>query len=165
MIPYMKNYTGNMRLWQSRLALAAIAFLVLGTALEPTSANFALFPSESPESGSVALAPQQGSAPALPTPSERWTGDFDGMIKRRKIRALVVYSRSAFFYDQGWPKGISYEALQEFQQTLNRDFKTGSLPVSVTFLPVGYEQLEQALISGMGDLWSRSLLLDRTAAQ
>jgi len=41
MIPYMKNYAGNMRLWQSRLALAAIAFLVLGTALEPTSADFA----------------------------------------------------------------------------------------------------------------------------
>src|SRR6476659_5505247 len=25
---------------------------------------------------------------------ERWSGDLDGMIKRRKIRALVVYSKS-----------------------------------------------------------------------
>jgi len=40
--------------------------------------------------------------------------------------ALVVYSNSAFFCDQGRPEGISYEALQEFQRTLNRKFNTGN---------------------------------------
>ena len=88
----------------------------------------------------------------MPTPYEHWTGDLDGMLKRRQVRALVVYSRSAFFYDQGRPEGISYEALQEFQRTLNHEFKTGNLPVTVTFLPLGYDQLEQALLSGLGDL-------------
>lgn len=100
---------------------------------------------------SVSLG-QQASAPALPIPIQRWTGDLDGMIKRREIRALVVYSRSGFFYDNGRPEGISYEALQELQRTLNREFKTGSRPLTITFLPVAYDQLEKALVGGQGDL-------------
>jgi membrane-bound lytic murein transglycosylase MltF len=95
---------------------------------------------------------QQTSPPALPIPVQRWTGDLDAMIKRRQIRALVVYSRSGFFYDNGRPEGIFYEALQEFQRTLNRDLRTGSRPLTITFLPVAYDQLEKALTGGQGDL-------------
>jgi membrane-bound lytic murein transglycosylase MltF len=116
------------------LALTLVACIGLGAYSEP---------------GTLTFAPQQRP---LPIPYGLWTGDLDGMIKRRQIRALVVYSRSAFFYDHGRPEGISYEALQEFQRTLNQEFKTGNVPVTVTFLPVGYDQLEQALTSGMGDL-------------
>lgn len=94
----------------------------------------------------------EANTPALTLPNELWVGDLDGMITRRKIRALVVYSKSGFFYDQGRPEGIFYEALQEFQRTLNQELKTGSLPVTVTFLPVEYGQLENALASGEGDL-------------
>src|SRR6516225_4498263 len=115
-------------------------------------ANPAQSLSENSEPGSVTFVPQQGSAQGLPTPYQHWTGDLDGMIKRQQIRALVVYSRTAFFYEQGRPEGISYEALQEFQRTLNREFRTASLPVTVTFLPLAYDQLEQALTSGLGDL-------------
>lgn len=95
---------------------------------------------------------QETSAPVLPVPVQRWTGDLDGMIERRNIRALVVYSRSGFFYDHGRPEGISYEALQEFQRTLNREYKTGSRPLTVTFLPAAYDELEKALTDGEGDL-------------
>ena len=48
-------------------------------------------------------------------------GDLDSMLKRREIRALVVPSRSGFFYDQGHPHGIYFEALDEFQRFVNRD--------------------------------------------
>ncbi len=95
---------------------------------------------------------QEPGAPVLPVPVQRWTGDLDGMIERRNIRALVVYSRSGFFYDHGRPEGISYEALQEFERTLNREYKTGSRPLTVTFLPTAYDQLEKALTDGEGDL-------------
>jgi membrane-bound lytic murein transglycosylase MltF len=83
---------------------------------------------------------------------ESWTGDLDGMIGRRKIRALVVYSKSAFFYDKGHPRGISYEALRELETVVNKKFKTGKRPVQVTFLPTPIEGLEQALVEGRGDL-------------
>ena len=94
----------------------------------------------------------QGNTAGLAVPHELWTGDLDEMIKRRRIRALVVYSKSAFFYDQGRPEGISFEALQEFQRTLNRELHTGRIPVTITFLPVEYDELEEDLERGLGDL-------------
>ena len=93
-----------------------------------------------------------GQQQDLPVPFERWTGDLDGMIQRREIRALVVYSKSGFFYDNGRPGGISFEALQELERTVNHKFKTGSRPVAITYMPVAYDQLEESLTSGLGDL-------------
>lgn len=89
---------------------------------------------------------------SLALTGKRWTGDLDVMVQHRTIRALVVYSKSGFFYDAGQPHGTSYEALQEFQRLLNLELHTGSMPVIVTFLPVEYDQLEQALLDGAGDL-------------
>jgi membrane-bound lytic murein transglycosylase MltF len=83
---------------------------------------------------------------------ERWTGDLDGMVERRKIRALVVYSKSAFFYDKAQPRGISVEALRDLETVINKKFKTGSRPVIITFLPTAIEDLESALTEGRGDL-------------
>ena len=31
--------------------------------------------------------------------NEHWTGDVDGMLERRYIRALVLYNKTNFFYD------------------------------------------------------------------
>jgi hypothetical protein len=89
---------------------------------------------------------------SLPLNFERHTGDLDGMLKRREIRALVVYSRSGFFYDAGQPEGIYYEALNEFQRFVNQRYKTGSLKINITFIPVRPEELQQALLQGVGDV-------------
>ncbi len=88
----------------------------------------------------------------LPLTFERHRGDLDAMRKRGEIRVLVVPSQSGFFYDQGRPQGIYYEAFNEFERFVNQKYKTGSLKISVTYLPVGPEQLEQALIDGSGDV-------------
>ena len=53
-------------------------------------------------------------------------------MESRNIRALVVYSKSAFFYDQAQPRGISYEAPRELETAVNNKFKTGNRPVQVT---------------------------------
>ena len=79
-------------------------------------------------------------------------GDLDSMVKRREIRALVVPSRSGFFYDKGHPQGIYFEALDEFQRFVNKRFRTGSLKINVTYIPVRPEQLENALTEGVGDV-------------
>ena len=125
------------------LALTAHQFAPVG----PTASD-----TEVSELGTVLSTPRHAKQQTLPTAFENWTGDLDGMIQRRQIRALVVYSRSAFFYDNGRPEGISFEALQEFERSVNQKFKTGSRPVTVTFLPVSYGQLEEALTTGLGDL-------------
>jgi len=108
--------------------------------------------------GLPAATPQsqanQKSTPTLELPLtfERRAGDLDGMLKRRQIRVLVVPSRSGFFYDKGQPHGIYYEAFDEFQRFVNSKYKTGSLKINVAYLPVRVEQLQQALLQGMGDV-------------
>ena len=108
--------------------------------------------------------PQSDVAPSQQHPSqstatlellmnfERHVGDLDGMVKRRQIRVLVIPSRSGFFYDKGQPHGVYYEAFDEFQRFVNAKYKSGSLKINVTYLPVRIEQLEQALLQGMGDV-------------
>ncbi len=113
-------------------------------------------PSTQVPAGSVQSSPGQqqspSATPSLPLNFQRHTGDLDGMVKRHEIRALVVYSRSGFFYDAGQPEGIYYEALNEFQRFVNQRFRTGALKINVTYIPVRPEQLEQALLQGMGDV-------------
>jgi membrane-bound lytic murein transglycosylase MltF len=97
-------------------------------------------------------ATQATDALALPTTFDRHLGDLNGMAKRHRIRALVVPSRSGFFYDKGHPQGIFYEAMEEFQRYANLKLKTGSVKVVVTYIPVRPEQLERALMEGVGDV-------------
>jgi hypothetical protein len=37
---------------------------------------------------------------ALPIPDKEWTGDFDGMKKRRLVRVLTVYNKTNYFIDK-----------------------------------------------------------------
>jgi membrane-bound lytic murein transglycosylase MltF len=83
---------------------------------------------------------------------ERRTGDLDAMVKRQSIRALVLYSRTSFFYVDGRPQGIYYEALRDFEQFVNQKLGTGRKHVQVTFIPLRPDQIESALTTGVGDL-------------
>ena len=74
------------------------------------------------------------------------------MAKNRNIRALVLLNPIGFFYDKGHPKGVMYEAMEEFQKFVNQKLKTGKLDVKVTFLPMRVDQIEAALNEGVGDL-------------
>jgi membrane-bound lytic murein transglycosylase MltF len=74
------------------------------------------------------------------------------MKKRHEIRVLVVPSHSGFFYDRGIPHGIFYEAFNEFQRLANQKLRTGNLKINITFIPVRFEQLEAALLEGVGDV-------------
>ena len=94
----------------------------------------------------------------LPLNFERHTGDLDEMVKRGTIRALVLYSRSGFFYVDGRPEGIYYDALQYFEQFVNQKLHTRQ-HVQVTFIPVRPDQIEAALTQGVGDLIAYGLVV------
>jgi len=94
----------------------------------------------------------QSATSGLPVNFERHTGDLDAMMKAKNIRALVLYSHSSFFYVNGKPEGIYYEALRNFEQFVNQKLHTGKQHVAVTFIPVRPDQLESYLIEGVGDL-------------
>jgi membrane-bound lytic murein transglycosylase MltF len=100
-----------------------------------------------------------GGSAALPIMLPRRTGDLEGMLRERSIRALVVTSRTDFFYDRGHPRGIVFEFMEEFQRFLNTKLRTGALKTTVTFIPVRPEQLEAALLQGVGDIVATDVLI------
>ena len=81
------------------------------------------------------------------------------MVKRREIRALVVINPLAFFYEEGQPKGVTYEALKEFEKFTNQKLKSGKLKVRATFLPMRADQMEAALTEGIGDMMAYGIVV------
>ena len=106
-----------------------------------------------------AAHPSGTSQAALPLNFARHTGDLDDMIKRKTIRALVLYSRTGFFYVNGRPEGIYYEALNTLQQYVNEKLRAKGQHVQITFIPVRPDQIEAALNDGVGDVIAFGLVV------
>jgi len=88
-----------------------------------------------------------------------FTGDLDAMIKRRLIRAGVVYNRTQYFIDKGVQRGISYESIKLFEEELNKRLKTGLLKVHVAIVPLGHDQLFPSLVAGKVDFVAAALTI------
>ncbi len=102
--------------------------------------------------------PQSGPL-MLPTSFGRRTGDLDQMIKERRIRALVVINPISFFYSHGKPNGMTYEALEQLEQVVNKKLHTGNFDVKVTFIPMRPDELEPALRQGLGDVIAQGVMI------
>jgi len=87
------------------------------------------------------------------------TDDLNAMVKRRNIRALVMINPIGFFYDNGQPMGIMYDALSALETYVNQKFKTGALKIQVSFISVGPDQAETALMQGVGDFVAYALVV------
>jgi membrane-bound lytic murein transglycosylase MltF len=82
-----------------------------------------------------------------------WSGDLDGMLERRQVRALVPYSRTFYFLDRhGSQRGLSHAFMEAFEGYLNTRFDTGPLPVHVVYVPVTRDRLLPWLVEGRGDV-------------
>jgi len=89
---------------------------------------------------------------ASSTAHVRWTGDLDGMIKRRMIRVLVPYSKTYYFVDRAVQRGISYDVTRLLEADLNKKLKTGHMRLSVVCIPVNRGQMISGLLEGHGDI-------------
>ena len=67
---------------------------------------------------------------------ERWRGDLDGIVERSLIRVLVVENRTHYFVDGAELRGLSYDALELFEDELNRKLGRRAVRVNVAYLPV-----------------------------
>jgi len=81
-----------------------------------------------------------------------WVGDFDGMVKRRQIRILVVHSKTFYFIDSGAQRGFSYDAGRAFEDEVNKKLGLHLLRVEAVFIPVSAGELLPALLNGRGDI-------------
>lgn len=83
---------------------------------------------------------------------QAWIGDFDEMTERRRIRVLIVHSKTFYFLDRGKQRGIAYELVKKFEQFINEKLKTKTLKVPVVFIPVKRDELITGLVNGLGDI-------------
>lgn len=154
------------------LAIAAVAVVCFLGACQDRGA---------PEPQPSAQAPQAEQAPQteqLPQESQSaglsidhaeamqpWTGDLDGMIDRRVIRVLAVYSKSFYFLDKGVQRGATHDFFRLFEEDLNRrlvkdkKLKQKHLKVQVLFIPVARGDLLSALTAGKGDIAAANLTI------
>jgi membrane-bound lytic murein transglycosylase MltF len=85
---------------------------------------------------------------------QSWTGDLDGMIQRRVIRALVAPSRTSYWLLGLRQTGAEYELLKAFENEINEHYKTQGkhIRIHVVFIPTPRDQLIPRLLEGQGDV-------------
>ncbi len=88
-----------------------------------------------------------------------WTGDFDGMVKRRQIRVLTTYSKTLYFVDRGEQHGLVYDAFRLFERDLNKQLQNKHVQVHVLFVPTTVEEMIPALLAGRGDIAAANLTI------
>ena len=142
---------------RTRLALLAGAALACALAGPAYAAAETDPPPETPQREQLTIAPEEVMKP--------WTGDLDGMIARRVIRVLTVYSKTFYFVDKGIQRGITYDVFRLFEKDLNeklvksKKLKQKHINVRVVFIPVHRGDLLQALASGKGDIAASNLTI------
>ncbi len=163
---------GPLLSWSVLSLLVLAALLSCGKKEAPPSKEVAAAPdqrsaantraADSSTSGGVSSQdnpPPPASGRHLPVGFTRRTGDLDEIAKGRNLRALVMISPIGFFYDEGKPKGINYEALEELQRFANQKLKLGKLDLKVSFIPTAPPQIEAALTEGLGDIIAYGLVV------
>jgi membrane-bound lytic murein transglycosylase MltF len=116
----------------------------------------------------TSTAPQEG-LPAAPSPydalpagvrgllEQSFTGDFDAMVKRRLIRAGVVFNRTQYFIDRGVQRGMAYDSIRLFEEEVNARIEGSDRRVHVAFVPLSRDELFTALNGGRVDMVAAAL--------
>lgn len=101
---------------------------------------------------------------ALPTAIKSVYGDFDTMQQRRIIRVLIPYSKTFYFLDnQGTPRGLMVELMQEFDKQLNNGVKPDK-KIHVVLIPTSRDKLIPNLLAGKGDVIAANLTITPVAS-
>jgi membrane-bound lytic murein transglycosylase MltF len=88
-----------------------------------------------------------------------WRGDYDGMVERRIIRALVPFGGYQFYYEDGRPRGASYELLQRLEEHVNKEAGGDNVKIYVVAIPMNRDELVPALLDGHADLIAADLTI------
>ena len=151
------------------LTLAVAGCSTSSSSSSPSSADTASERIASPSAKGTAGSDEP--LPAVPSPYDAlpaasrmlldrpFTGDLDEMVKRRLIRAGVVFNRTQYFIDKGVQRGISYESIALFEEQINKRLKTEPLKVHVAIVPLSRDQLFPSLRAGKVDFVAAALTI------
>ena len=144
------------------LALLVVMMLIAAVAYAQTPAQApAKAPAQAPGKETSGKAPLTLSS----TQAKPWTGDLDGMIKRRGIRVLVPYSKTFYFVDRAVQRGLSYEVTRLLEADLNKKLKTGNIRLHVLCIPVSRGEMIPYLLEGRGDIAMGNLTITQERLQ
>ena len=90
---------------------------------------------------------------------EPWTGSWEDMIERRAMRVLLPYGGYQFFFDNGRPRGATWEMLVQLERFINEELGRGNVRFFVVPIPVSRDQLITGLVEGKGDLVATDLTI------
>jgi membrane-bound lytic murein transglycosylase MltF len=107
----------------------------------------------------VVAVNQTGAVESILEFDQKWTGDFDGMVKRQRIRVLAPYSKTFFFLDGPKQSGITYEGMKIFEKWLNKSYGKKHLGVHIVIIPTPSENLLSGLTEGRGDIGAGNLTI------
>jgi membrane-bound lytic murein transglycosylase MltF len=113
--------------------------------------------------GGQALAQAKKQPAALDVAPVEWRGDFDRMLERGTIRVVVPYSRSLYFNFRGHQRGLTADALEEFERWLNKHYAPGGQVITLQIFPVSRDELLARLAKGHADIAAGNLTM--TAAR
>ena len=88
-----------------------------------------------------------------------WTGDWDGMVARNKVRVLVPFSKTFYFLDGGRQRGLTYDQMKVFEKQINKDLKRKTVKVQFVFIPVNRDEFIMDLVNGVGDIAAGALTI------
>ena len=114
-------------------------------------------PADAPEAPAPPEDPARAAAMSAPVLRETFTGDLDGMIKRRVVRVGTVYSKTGYFIDKGVPRGGAFDGFMLFEDELNKQLQSGHIKVFVAFVLMKHDELLPALVDGRIDVAAASL--------
>jgi membrane-bound lytic murein transglycosylase MltF len=98
------------------------------------------------------VAAEQQSPVGFANTLQEFTGDLPEIRERRLLRVLVTHSRTDFFIDQGSIRGVQADLVKALIDHLNKGIKRESDKLFAQFIPVDFNQLIPALVSGQGDI-------------
>ncbi len=124
-------------------------------------------PSKAPPLPTSAGPSDVAETPSEPAPDDAaiagmlqpWTGDLDGMVKRRYIRLLVTFSKTNYFLDGPSQRGATYDGAKLFEKFLNNRLKSKTIQVQIAFIPVSRDRIFDALAEGKGDIAAANLTI------
>ena len=133
-----------------RLHILTLCVIVGASASAAIAQTNTVKPKTGASAGQVKAAAARLSPEVVSRP---WTGDFDGMVKRRMIRFLVPYSKTHYFIDKGVQRGLVYDAGMKVEEVVNLKLKTTNAnKIHVVFIPTSRDALQDALLTGRGDI-------------
>ena len=83
-----------------------------------------------------------------------WTGDFDKMLERRRIRVAIPYSRSLYFVDKGRERGLNAELVRDVERWLNAKYakQLGKRPLTLYIVATTRDELLTDVRDGRADI-------------